>query len=475
MEDINSGLFIDGKWIEKHDKIEVRNPYNNELLGKVSKADKDDIKKACKSAGSAFKTFKDYPLHRRASILREIAGNLNKEKERIAKTISLESGKAIRFSKGEVERAIETFNFAANEAESLKGETVPMSAAKTGCGRIGFYMRVPLGPVAAITPFNFPLNLPAHKIAPAIAGGDTIIWKPATLTPLTAVLLTQLIEKSGLPEGALNLVLGSGSEVGNEITINPNVKLISFTGSLEVGRKISNNCGLKKNLMELGSNSAMVIDNEIENLEEIAERAIVGAYANSGQVCISIQRIYVHEIHFEEFCDIFTEKSKNVKIGNPLDSSVLYGPMISEKEAIRAEEWVEEAIKGGATPLLRGDRNGSILYPTILKDVKPEMKVMAEEVFAPVVSVLPFSDFDNATREVNNTIYGLNVGIYTNNVKKVLTAIRDCEVGSVIINDYPTFRVDQMPYGGVKMSGKGREGPPFAIDEYTEIKFVAVK
>jgi len=474
-EGLKFDLFINGNWVEGKKKIDVYNPYNNQVIGIVSEADENDIDKAVGSAKDSFQKFKDTPLYLRASFLRKISEKLTERKEEIARTITLESGKAIRFSTGEVDRAVETFKFAADEAEKLSGETVPLDAARGGVNRIGFYIRVPIGPVVAITPFNFPLNLAAHKIAPALAAGDTVIWKPSTFTPLTAGLFAEIIQDLGMPEGVFNVIFGPGDTVGDKLIKNKDIKLISFTGSPVVGKKLRNISGMKKTLLELGSNSALVVDEGVENLEDVVDRAIIGSYANAGQVCISIQRIYAHSSIFEKFSHLFVEKTKEIKIGDPLDPEVLYGPMITEAEAIRAEEWIKEALEMGARPLLLGERRGAMYTPTVLTDVNFDMKVVSREVFAPVVSIMPFDTIDQAIDMVNHSEYGLNVGIYTQSISNMMKAIKGCEVGSIVINDYPTFRVDNMPYGGVKMSGMGREGPPFAIEEYTEIRFVAIK
>ena len=472
---VRKEVFIGGRWKPTEDDIEVINPYTGETIGRVGRASKEDVLSSIAAAKSAFEEFRHSSLLSRARILREVAKKLEEKREVIARTITMESGKAIRFARGEVSRAIETFTFAADEADKLSGETVPMDAAAGGEGRMGFFIRVPLGPVAAITPFNFPLNLPAHKIAPAIAAGDTIVWKPSSYTPLTAILLTEILIEAGVPDGVINLVFGPGGETGEILSSSDDIKLISFTGSVPVGERIRKISGMKRTLLELGSNSALVIDEGVENLKEVVDRAIIGAYANSGQVCISIQRIYVHTSIFDSFTEMFVEASKNVKIGDPLDPEVLYGPMITEGEAIRAEKWVQAAIDMGARPLLLGKREGAVLYPTVLTDVNFEMDVVSKEVFAPVVSIMPFRTFEEAIELVNHSRYGLNVGVYTPSISNMLKAVRECEVGSVIINDYPTFRVDNMPYGGVKLSGMGREGPPFAIEEYTEIRFVSLR
>lgn len=475
MRSLDFGLFINGEWVEKEGAIEIFNPYNNERIGSVSRADNSDIDSAIHFAKEAYRRFKDTSLYERAQYLKRIAGKLSEKKDILAKTISLESGKAIRFSTGEVQRAIETFDFAADEAKKLSGEMVPLEAAKGGIGRIGFYLKVPIGVVLAITPYNFPLNLAAHKIAPAIAAGDTVIWKPSTYTPLTAGICAEIFKEVDLPPGVVNVVFGPGKEVGERLVESDELRLVSFTGSLDVGKRLKKLAGVKKTLLELGSNSALVIDEGVENLKEVADRAIIGAFANAGQVCISVQRIYLHSSLFDEFVTLFVQAAREINIGDPLSPDVLYGPMISEKEARRAEEWIAEALNMGARPLLLGTREGTTLSPTILTDVNFDMKVVSNEVFAPVVSIMPFDSFEQALDMVNHSDYGLNAGIYTPYISNMLKAIKECEVGSIVINDYPTFRVDNMPYGGVKMSGIGREGPPFAIDEYTEIRFVAVR
>lgn len=474
-EPIVSGFFVNNKWIDKNEKFDVYNPYNNEIVGSVSLCNIGDVELAINAAKNSFKNFKNSPVYLRSYLLREIAKKLKERKEEIAKIITIESGKGIKFSRIEVERAIETFNFAADEADTLCGETIPMDAAKSGEGRVGFYIRVPVGPVAAITPFNFPLNLPAHKIAPAIAAGDTIVWKPSSFTPLTAVIFGRILQEMDAPRGLLNIVFGKGEEIGEFLSSHEDIRLLSFTGSVPVGLRLHSISGMKKILLELGSNSALVIDEGVKNLDEIVEKAVIGSYMNAGQICISIQRIYVHISIYKEFCEKFVEASKNVKVGNPLDEDVLYGPMITEEKADEVENIIEKCISMGARPLLRGKREKSMLWPTILVNTTPEMDVVSKEIFAPVVCVEPFSYFEEGIKMVNNSDYGLNAGIYTDNLHNVLYAIKECDVGSVIINDYPTFRIDNMPYGGVKKSGTGREGPHYAIDEYTEIKFVSLR
>jgi len=332
-------------------------------------------------------------------------------------------------------------------------------------------MRVPKGIIGAITPFNFPLNLVAHKVAPAIAAGNSVVLKPATATPITSIKLGEIMLQAGLPKGVLNIVTGKGSELGDWIVTDDRIAMITFTGSLEVGRRIKAMAGLKPVTLELGSNSALIIDEGI-NINQAIPRCIMGGFANSGQVCISLQRIYIHKNIVKDFSEKFVSEVKKLKIGNPLDNDVEFGPMIDEKEAIRAKEWIDEAVKQGAKTLIGGERNGSVLQATILTDVTSDMKVIKEEVFAPIVSIVPFDDFEEAVSLVNNSIYGLNAGVYTNSMKNAITAVKEIKAGGVIINDVPTFRVDQMPYGGVKSSGIGREGLKYAIEEMTDIKMI---
>jgi acyl-CoA reductase-like NAD-dependent aldehyde dehydrogenase len=375
---------------------------------------------------------------------------------------------------GEVSRAVETYQFSAEEAKRIHGETVPMDASTAGEGRMGFYLRCPVGVVAAITPFNFPLNLVAHKVGPGLAAGNTLVLKPASTTPLTAIRLAEILEEAGVPAGVFNVVVGSGGTVGDWMTTDPRVSKISFTGSPPVGEAIIRKAGLKKVTMELGNNSGTIIEPDAD-LDAAVPRCVVSAFANSGQVCISLQRLYVHKSVAKEFTKRFVDATSKLKVCNPLEKDCDVGPMIDEAEAKRAEAWIKEAIAEGAKLLIGGKREGRVLYPAILTNVRAEMKVMCQEAFAPLVSLYEYEKFEEAVRMVEDSPYGLQAGIYTNDLRKALYAVERINVGGVMINDTSIFRVDHMPYGGNKMSGLGREGVRFAVEEMTNIKMVMIK
>ncbi len=464
-------MLIGGEWVEGKETFEVRDPYDGAVLAEVPAAARDDVNRAIEAAQRGFEILSQFPAHKRSQILVNASALIEENKEEIATLISREAGKALQFSRGEVKRAVQTFRFASEEAKRISGETVPMDAALGSESRFGFYVREPIGIVGAITPFNFPLNLVAHKVAPAIAAGNSVLLKPASATPLTSLRLGELMLQAGLPAGGLNIVMGGGSTVGHWVVTDPRLAMISFTGSPPVGKGIRDAAGMKRVTLELGSNSATVLDADTD-LESAIPRLIVGCFANSGQVCISVQRIYVQQELWELFVTRFVEAVKEVKVGNPLDEDTVVGPMIDEGEAKRAEDWLKEAVDGGAEIVTGGKREGTMFEPTVLTKVTRDMKVVSREVFAPLVSLIPFDDFEDALDMVNDSIYGLQAGVYTNDVSKAFKAIKKLKVGGVIINDYPTFRVDHMPYGGVKESGVGREGVSFAIEEMTELKFV---
>ncbi len=469
-------MVIGGRWVDASDgaKENVLNPYNGKLIGTVPVATKSDVEAAVSAAVEAGPVMAKMPAYKRAEILRRTSDLLKAAEREMATTIASEAGKAFKFALGEVRRAQDTFGFAAEEARRIHGETIPMDAAAGGVNRFGFYIRVPIGVVAAISPFNFPLNLVAHKVAPAIAAGCTIVLKPATATPITSVRLVELLLEAGLPSGAINLVTGGGSTVGNWLTADPRVAKITFTGSPVVGRAIIKNAGLKKVTMELGNNSATILDEDAD-LDQAIPACVVGAFSNSGQVCISVQRIYVHRNIYDSFRDRFVDAVKKLKVGDPVEEDTDVGPLISEKEAIRIEEWVNEAVETGATVLVGGKREGAVYAPTVLENVSANMKVVCDEAFGPLVSLIPFDDFDTALAWTDASIYGLQAGIYTKDLNKALRAVERLNVGGVIINDVPAYRVDHMPYGGNKDSGIGREGPRFAVEEMTTIKMVVVR
>lgn len=468
--------FINGKWADGKgaNKLAVKNPYTHEILRECHEPSAEQISKAIASAKEGARGAKNLTAAERYEILAKTSQILHAHKEDIAKLIAAETGKPVASARLEVGRSVETFQFAAEEAKRISGETVPMDASAFGKGRFGYYLRVPLGVIGAITPFNFPLNLVAHKAAPAIAAGNACILKPAEVSPLTSVRLVEIILEAGLPPNVMQLLLGYGHTVGDALVTSDDIAMLTFTGSARVGMEIKKKAGMKRVLLELGSNSATIID-ESANVDEAVSRCVTGSFGNAGQVCISVQRIYTHKKIHDAFMKKFLDAAKKLNVGDPMSEKTDVGPMINEAQAHRAESWLKEAADDGANILCGGKRDGNFMTPAILTNVKEDMKVMCEEVFAPVVSVVPFETFDDAVRMANNSKYGLQAGVYTQNLKNANYAIAELEVGGIIINDVPNFRVDHMPYGGMKLSGTGREGLKFSIQEMTELKFVCIK
>jgi acyl-CoA reductase-like NAD-dependent aldehyde dehydrogenase len=454
--------------------MEVKNKYNGQTVASLPTARREDVDAAIAAAQRAAQVMADMPAYKRAEILFKTASLLRERSEDLAKTIAAEAGKALKFARAEVDRAISTFTIASEEAKRLHGETFPLDAVPSGEGYFGFWVRRPVGVIAAISPFNFPLNLVAHKVAPALASGNALVLKPATTTPLAAVKLCQALQDAGLPAGAINLVVGSGGTVGEWLTTDPRVDKITFTGSPDVGRHILSVAGIKKVTLELGNTSPVVIAPDAD-LDFVAKRCAVGAYYNSGQVCISVQRIYSQKQVYELFSEKFVKATEAMVVGDPLDERVDVGPMIDSKEVDRIESWVREAQASGAKVVTGGKRDGTVYYPTVLTDVKPDMKVIAEETFAPVASVISCDDFEESLRQANDTKFGLQVGVFTKDIDRVLKAIKRLNFGGVIINDTPNFRADHMPYGGNRQSGLGREGVKFAMEEMTNIQMVAIR
>lgn len=467
-------ILIGGAWTgDDRPGIEVVNPYDDSVVGIVPEASADDVELAIAAAQKGFGEISSLPAYRRSEILAKTAEFITRDREEIAEIIAREAGKSWKFAIAEADRSAETFRFASQEARAEHGELVPMDASPVSAGRFGFYLRTPIGVIGAITPFNFPLNLVAHKVAPAIAAGNAIILKPATKTPLTAIKLAELMVEAGLPAGALNLVIGSGRTVGNRLVEDERLAKITFTGSPPVGMEIKARCGLKRVTLELGSNSPTIIEEDGDVTAAVA-RCVVGSFANSGQVCISVQRIFVHHRRYSEFMEQFVAATRKLRIGNPMDRECDIGPMISRVELERAVSWLDEAKALGAKIETGGNVIGNCLEPTILSGVTPEMKVVCSEVFAPIVSVLPYETFEQALEMADDSVYGLQAGVYTRDIVKAFQAIRRLDVGGVIINDVPTFRVDHMPYGGNKQSGLGREGVRYAMEEMTNIKMVCI-
>ena len=467
-------LYVGGQWVDDKSTLEVIDKYTGETIGVVPAASRETVDRAIAAAHAAFPAYSRIPAHRRFRMLEKASQLLAKHQDEIAATICREAGKAWKYSAGEVARAVETFQFSAEEAKRVHGETVPMDASTAGEGRVGFYLRCPVGVVSAITPFNFPLNLVAHKVGPALAAGCAIVLKPASTTPLTAIRLAEILEEAGVPPGVFNVVVGSGGTVGEWLTTDPRISKISFTGSPPVGEAIIRKAGLKKVTMELGNNSGTIIEPDAD-LGAAIPRCVVSAFANSGQVCISLQRLYVHRSIAAEFTKRFVEATAKLKVGNPLDKDCDVGPMIDEAEAKRAEGWIAEAVAEGAKVLIGGRREGRVLQPTVLANARPEMKVMCQEAFAPLVSLYEYDDFEEAVRMVEDSPYGLQAGVYTNDLRKAFHAVDRINAGGVMINDTSIFRVDHMPYGGNKLSGLGREGVRFAVEEMTTIKMVMFK
>jgi acyl-CoA reductase-like NAD-dependent aldehyde dehydrogenase len=465
------GMLIDGEWSEAASGIDVLDKYTGEVIGTVPVASAEDVARATAAAKAAFGTWSETPAWKRSSILQKTADGLAARQDEIATIIAREAGKAWKYAVGEVQRSVETFSFAAEEAKRIHGETIPMDASAFGEKRMGFYIRTPMGVVGAITPFNFPLNLVAHKVAPALAAGNTIVLKPAHETALTAVKLGEVLEAAGLPKGAFNIVHGEGRVVGEALVRDSIPAKLSFTGSPPVGAHILAVAGLKRVTLELGNNSGTIVEPDAD-LDKAVPRCVVSAFANSGQVCISLQRLYVHQDIAREFTERFVKATAALKVGNPLDKDCDVGPMIAQPAAERAEEWIREAVAQGARLLIGGTRSGRVLAPTVLADTTPQMKVMCEEAFAPLVSIVVYKDFDEALRLLNDSPFGLQAGIYTQDLRKALTAVQKVDVGGLMINDTSIFRVDHMPYGGNKLSGIGREGVRFAIEEMTNLRMV---
>jgi len=464
-------LMINGEKVVTAKYAPLYSPYSGEEIAQIAMADKEVTVQAIAAAYNARGVMAKMPAYQRSEILENVVALLKEKAAEAAEVISRESAKPIMFAKAEVARTIETYKFAAEEAKRIHGETIPFDAAVGGVGRIGYTLREPIGVIGAITPFNFPMNLVAHKVGPAIAAGNTVVLKPASQTPLSALFIAEIFEEAGLPAGALNVVTGPGGTVGDAIVEDDRVSMVTFTGSPGVGIAIRSKAGLKKTTLELGSNSALIIDKDID-IDSIIDRCIMGAFSNQGQVCISLQRVYAHEDVYEEFVAKFTEAAKKLKIGDPLDPDTYISALISKGEAERVLGWIEETKGSDATIAAGGKLQDGVLEPTIITDADHSLKVSCQEAFAPVVVVNKVSSVEEAIEQVNDSRFGLQAGIYTNNVKNALYASQELHVGGVIINDVPTYRVDQMPYGGVKESGTGREGIKYAVEEMTEMKLV---
>jgi glyceraldehyde-3-phosphate dehydrogenase (NADP+) len=464
---------IHNERIKTHKSLRVLNPYSGDTLAKVYLADGDFLDMVVESAQKGFQISRNFSGFERFDLLMKIAQGIEKNQEVLAETIMKESGKPIKFARNEVNRAALTFSWAAEESRRLKGEFLPLDVAPQTSGYYAITRRFPRGVILGISPFNFPLNLIAHKIAPAIATGNSMILKPASATPLTALKLGEIILEAGVPPGVVNIIPASGKSI-ESLVKDGRIKKLTFTGSSQIGWYLKSIAGKKEITLELGGNAAVIMESHI-NWNEIIPRLVLGSFAYAGQVCIAIQRIYVRDTIFEQFIsDFINETKKSAIYGNPALENTMIGPMISLEAAKLAESWVNEAVKNGAKVIHGGKRQKNILAPTILTNTSPDMKVVCEEIFAPVVSIESYHEFEDAIKMVNNSHYGLQAGLFTHDIRQIQHAYNTLEVGGLIINDYPTFRIDPMPYGGTKDSGQGREGIRYAIEEMTELKLLVI-
>ena len=466
------GFFVDGKWIERGELAEIRAPYDDAVIAQVFQGTRADAELAIASAVKAFGTTRRLPAFERQRVLRRVAQSISQQKDEFSRTLAQEAGKPIKAARTEVDRAVFTFNVAAEESTRIYGEYLPLDWQEYTVGRWGIVRRFPLGPIAGITPFNFPLNLVAHKVAPAIAAGCPLVLKPAPQTPLCSILLAEAVQQAGWPDGGLNVIPLSNEDAGLLVS-DDRLKMISFTGSAAVGWAIKRNAGKKKVILELGGNAALIVHSDAD-LPFAAERCVAGAFAYAGQTCISVQRVLVERSVYGKFVDLLIAGARKLRVGDPMEESTDVGPLIRESDAIRAADWIQEAVRGGARLLCGGQRKGPLLEPTVLTGTRTDMKVNCQEIFAPVVTVEPYDDFDKAIRQVNNSAYGLQAGIFTRDAKLMFTAYEELEVGGLIAGDVPSFRIDHMPYGGIKDSGLGREGLRYAIEEMTEPKLLVM-
>jgi acyl-CoA reductase-like NAD-dependent aldehyde dehydrogenase len=464
-------IFLAGNWIDKPKKIEVRNPFDNAVFETVPRADGEDLEKALVYAERGAKVMAKLSSYERWKILRKAADMIAARNEELGKLISQEEGKIIAEGRGEANRAVETMMGSAEEAKRLRGETVPLDADPTGGKKFGFTLRVPCGVVAAIAPFNFPLNLVAHKVGPALAAGNSVIVKPASDTPLSALKLTEILLEAGLPAEGIQCITGSGGEIGDALVADRRVRKVTFTGSREIGERICQRAGIKKVTMELGSNSPVIIMPDAD-LEKVATVLAMTGYGNAGQTCISTQRVLAAKKVYGDLLSVMKPKVEALTTGNPLDEKSKVGPMVKESEAVRVDQWINEAVASGARLVAGGGRRGAIYMPAVVADVKPNMRISRDELFGPAVAVTPFNEIDEAISLANDSVYGLAAGIFTENVEWAMKFAREAEAGNLHVNWGSQWRVDLMPYGGLKDSGFGKEGPKYAVQEMSELKMV---
>ncbi len=469
----NYPYYLANKPVQANSDLEVTDKYTGEVATRVALADAKAIDQAIGAAVEAAPAFGAMPPYERQQILQHCVNRFQERHEELSQALCIEAGKPIKDSRGEVTRLIDTFRIAAEESVRMNGEIMNLEIGPRAKGYRGMYKRVPIGPCSFISPFNFPLNLAAHKVAPALAVGCSFVLKPASLTPIGALLIGEILAETDLPEGAFSILpcRRDGAEL---FTTDERLKVLSFTGSPDVGWKLKRDAGKKKVVLELGGNAACVVDDDA-HLDDAVARIVFGAFYQSGQSCIGVQRVIVHESVYDEFKQKLVKATKALKSGDPKDDETFIGPMISEKEAKRLEEWIQSAVQSGGTLLCGGDRNGAILEATLLEDVPKDQPICTEEAFGPVAVLSLFNDFSKALDEVNDSVFGLQAGIFTRDVYHMLEAWDRLDVGGVIIGDVPSWRVDNMPYGGVKESGLGREGVRFAMEDMTEIRNLVIR
>ena len=464
-------LLIGGEWVETGDWVDVASPYSGETVGRVAKAGANEARRAIDAAEAAMSD--PLPAHKRAEILVRVAGYLGKRHDEAARTVSEEAGKPMKAARVEAMRAMSTYTFAAVEARKLAGEMVPMDASQAGEGKLGFTLRRPIGVVGAISPFNFPLNLVAHKLAPALAAGCAVVLKPASQTPLSALLLAELETEAGLPPGWLNVLVGPASEIGDVLVEDERVKAITFTGSGPVGWRLAERAAKKRVNLELGNATPVIVAADAD-IDSAAQAMAANAFSFAGQSCISVQRIYVEAPAYDRFVEQFLPKVGELMVGDPADEETDVGPVIDESARERIRDWIEEARASGARVLAGGDTDGDLIRPTVIANAGPELKVSCEEVFGPVCTVNSVGSVDEAIELANGTRYGLQAGIFTSKLETAMHAAEQLEFGGVVVNEAPTFRADQMPYGGVKDSGNTREGPAYAVRALTDERLVVI-
>jgi len=464
-------MFLDGNWVDREEKINVVNPFDGEIFDTVPKASVDDVLCAIASAERGAKVMAKMSGYERYERLMKAVSLMKEREYDLGKIITMEEGKIISEGVGEAQRAIQTMTGAAEEAKRISGEVIPLDGAPTWTGQLGFTLRVPCGIVAAIAPFNFPLNLVSHKVGPALAAGNAVIIKPASDTPLSALKLTEILIEAGFPPDAVQCITGSGAAIGDALVGDPRVRKVTFTGSRDVGEHICKAAGLKKVTMELGSNSPLIVMADAD-IEKVVAGTISSGFSNAGQVCISAQRIITDRRIYGDYIDALTEGVKNISTGDPMDEGVKMGPMVRPQDAARVNEWVKEAVAGGARTVIGGDYEGALHSPTVLADVKPDMRISCDELFGPAVAVTPSSDIEEAIALANDSNYGLSAAIFTQNIDWAMKFAREVDSGNLMINSGPQWRADLMPYGGLKESGMGKEGPKYAVEEMTELKMV---